>query len=103
MKVPPHPGKKTTANSRSGCLSLPEQMTFGTDGYLHIARCDTNELPRHNGTTGAFIDGFVSAGLGGVPQTTGRAFGSNRNLHVASHHDAVKTGSTGTLPPERES
>jgi len=39
---------------------------------------------RYDGTTGAFIGVFVTAGSGGLDEAEGMAFGPNGNLFVAS-------------------
>ena len=44
----------------------------------------TNEILRYDGTSGKFIDAFVSSGSGGLDLPTGLTFGPDGNLYVAS-------------------
>jgi hypothetical protein len=41
-------------------------MTFGPDGNLYVNSIQTDQVLRYNGTTGAFLDAFVSAESGGL-------------------------------------
>jgi len=52
---------------------------------LFVSSRNTNQVLRYNGTTGAFIDAFVSAGLGGLDGPRGLVFGPDGNLYVASN------------------
>ena len=40
------------------------------------------QVLRYNGTTGAFIDAFVSSGSGGLDMPSGLTFGPDGNLYV---------------------
>ena len=44
----------------------------------------SDEVLRYDGTTGAFIDAFVTAGSGGLNNPYGILFGPDGNLYVAS-------------------
>ena len=50
---------------------------------------DTDEVLRYDGSTGAFLGAFVSAGSGGLDDPTGLAFGPDGNLYVGSFFDRV--------------
>jgi len=69
----------------SGGLSNPLGITLGADGNVYVAG-DGGAVLRYNGTTGAYINTFVSQGSGGLAFGTevGLAFGPDRNLYVAS-------------------
>ena len=55
---------------------------IGPDGNLYVA--DDNSILRYNGTTGAFMNAFVSAASGGLNYASGIAFGPDGNLYVGS-------------------
>src|ERR1700683_3211290 len=56
---------------------FPRTLTFVTS-YLN------NEVLKYDGTTGAFVSVFVSAGSGGLSYPVGLAFGPDGNLYVCS-------------------
>jgi hypothetical protein len=41
-------------------------MIFGPDNNMYVTNFNTNEVFRHDGTTGDFIDAFVTSGSGGL-------------------------------------
>jgi hypothetical protein len=45
-------------------------LAFGPDGNLYVVSELTDEVKRYNGTTGAFIDTFVTEGSGGLGEPT---------------------------------
>lgn len=69
---------------KGGGLSDPEGIVFGPDGNLYVANVNTNEILRFNGSTGAFIDTFVSAGSGGLLNPRDLVFGPDGNAYVTS-------------------
>jgi protocadherin Fat 4 len=71
----------TFVTAGSGGLSGAAGMDFGADGNLYVASSNTGKVLRFDGTTGAFIDEFVSTGLS-FP--LGLTFGPDGNLYVAS-------------------
>jgi WD40 repeat protein len=58
-------------------------IAFGPDDNLYISTESADSVLRYNGTTGAFIDTFVSAGSGGLNGANGIEFGPDGNLYVA--------------------
>ena len=75
----------------SGGLTLPVNPVFGPDGNLYVADTSATvaDAPgavlRYNGSTGAFIDTFVSAATGGLLGVQGVVFGPDRNLYVGDN------------------
>jgi glucose/arabinose dehydrogenase len=69
----------------SGGLSSPLGITVGPDGNVYVAG-NGGAVLRYNGTTGAFINTFVSQGSGGLSFgiDAGLAFGPDGNLYVTS-------------------
>ncbi len=70
----------------SGGLSTPYGITLGPDGNVYVAG-NNGAVLRYNGTTGAYLNTFVSQGSGGLAFggiTAGLAFGPDGNLYVAS-------------------
>ncbi len=65
-----------------GGLDGPHGLRF-QGGDLYVASIDTHEVKRYNGTTGAFISNFVSAGSGGLSFPVGIVFAGS-DLYVAS-------------------
>src|SRR3990170_1183036 len=51
---------------------------------LFVTSFNSNEVLRYDGTTGAFIDAFVTAGSGGLDVPVGLVFGPDGNLYVSS-------------------
>jgi sugar lactone lactonase YvrE len=60
-------------------------LTFGPDGNLYVAEFSPAHIRRYNGTSGAYIDEFVTPGAGGLTGAAGLAFGPDGNLYVASY------------------
>src|SRR5262245_55296610 len=85
----------------SGGLSSPLGITLGPDGNLYVAG-NGGAVLRYNGTTGAYINTFVSQGSGGLAFTNydGVAFGPDGNLYVgsgATNQVLEYNGSTGAF------
>src|SRR5205085_2379545 len=78
--------------TNSGGLGLPRGLAFGPDGNLYCSSDDpslgwtTDTVKRYDGTTGAYLGDFVTAGSGGLDNANGVAFGPEGNLYVASTH-----------------
>jgi len=65
---------------------------------LLVSSCNTDNVKRYNGTTGAFIDSFASGG--GLDAPIGLVFGPDGHLYVSSRTtDNVKryNGTTGVF------
>lgn len=69
----------------SGGLATPFGITLGPDGNVYVAS-NGGEVLRYNGTTGAYINTFVSQGSGGLAFSggAGLTFGPDGNLYVTS-------------------
>ncbi|MCC7146433.1 MAG: hypothetical protein IT443_08305 [Phycisphaeraceae bacterium] len=52
--------------ANGGGLDGPRDLKFGPDGNLYVVSTATKSILRYNGTTGAFIDEFVTSGSGGL-------------------------------------
>ena len=75
---------KFVEEDASGDLADPTDLAFGPDGDLRVSSAETSEVKRYDGATGTFEGNFVSAGLGGLNEAEGVAFGDNGNLFVVS-------------------
>jgi WD40 repeat protein len=75
----------TLSGGSDGGPVSPGDLTFGPDGNLYgIVEPPhaLGEIKRYNGTTGVFIDTFVSAGSGGLSHPTEITFGPDGNLYA---------------------
>ena len=79
--VAPDPGEP--------CPNCFTGLAFGPDGKLYVAAEKTQQVLRYDGTTGAFLDVFVTPGSGGLSQPTHLVFGPDGNLYVSSATDQV--------------
>ncbi len=73
--------------SESGGLAWPHGVAYGPDGNLYVtsALADSQQVLRYDGTTGEFLDAFVSVeDNGGLTLPRGLLFKPNGNLLVAS-------------------
>ncbi len=73
-------------------LARSTGATIGPDGNFYVASLDTDSIVRFDGSTGAFLGTFVSAGSGGLDQPMGLDFGADGNLYVASYvtHEVLR-------------
>ena len=62
------PGRSSTPSSPpgSGGLVRAQGLTFGPDGNLYVSSSVNDQVLRYDGSTGAFLDAFVSQGSGGL-------------------------------------
>jgi streptogramin lyase len=80
----------TFVTAGSGGLNTALGLTFGPNGNLFVTNnasgaSFTGQVLEYNGTTGAFVTDFVSAGSGGLNGPAGLVFGPNGNLFVTSY------------------
>jgi len=89
--------------AESGGLDDPYGILFAPDGDFYVCSRNTDEVLRYDGTTGTFIDVFVSEGSGGLDAPNELVFGPDGNLYVSSSGtDAVLRydGTTGAFIDE---
>jgi len=83
-----------------GASSSAHDIVFGPDGNLYLADFGQRKVSRFNGTTGEFIDDFVTSGSGGLSGIEGLVFGPDGNLYVTSRDTSQVLrydGSTGAF------
>ena len=69
----------TLVTTGSGGINGPDVgLTVGPDGNLYVPSFDSNAVQRYNATTGAFIDTFIPAGVGGMSQPRTILFRDNK-------------------------
>jgi hypothetical protein len=79
-------GESGPGNSR-GLVFMPDgNLYVGSFPQLHPS------VLRYDGTTGAFIDAFVSEGSGGLFNLTGPLFGPDGNLYIRSTDHSIGPG-----------
>jgi DNA-binding beta-propeller fold protein YncE len=65
------------------------QVIFGPDGNLYVDGGFFQGVNRYDGTTGAFLNTFVSQGSGGLTNGKGMAFDQEGRFYVSDSSDAV--------------
>lgn len=76
-----------TPGDETGGLTAPTAATFGPDGHLYVCSFDGDDVRRYDGSTGAFLGIFVSAGSGGLNgPDAGMTFGPDGHLYVPSFY-----------------
>jgi len=74
-----------TAPDENGPLNGPASVLFGEDGNLYVSSFNNDRVLRYDGTTGAYIDQFVTANSGGLNgPDAGMAWGPDGHLYVPS-------------------
>lgn len=74
-----------TGVDETGGLDGPTAAVFGPDGHLYVASFNSDAVLRYDGTTGVFLDVFVSPGSGNLDgPDAGTKFGPDGNLYVPS-------------------
>jgi len=71
-----------------GVMDGPTAMVYGADGNLYVLNEFSKNVLRFDGTTGAFIDEFISAATfttAGVPDPGDMELGPDGNLYISSH------------------
>src|SRR5450759_437057 len=58
---------------------------FGPDGNLYLLDQQNIGVLRYNGSTGAFMDMFVTAGSSGLSVPTALTFGPDGNLYISDN------------------
>jgi streptogramin lyase len=79
----PAPGQ-TDAIFVAGWTQAGPSLVFGPDGNLYVSDATDHSVVRFNGTTGEFMDSFVSPVSGGLSGPAGLIFGPDNNLYVNS-------------------
>lgn len=94
-----------TPGDDTGGLDAPTGLTFGPDGNLYVCGFNSDNVIRYDGTTGNFIDVFVTAGSAGLNgPDAGMMFGPDGNLYIPGwfsnrvhRYDGTTGASTGTF------
>ncbi|UCC43862.1 MAG: thrombospondin type 3 repeat-containing protein [Candidatus Zixiibacteriota bacterium] len=87
----------------TGGLDGPTAVLIrNTDGLLFVASSVNDCILRFDASSGAFVDTFVTPGLGGLDNPHGMVFGPNDNLFVGSQDNAVReySGTDGSFVGE---
>lgn len=75
-------------------MNEPGYFDWGPDGNLYVPNYNAGTITRYNGTTGAYIDTFIS----GANQVFSLAFGSDGNLYTYYGNTVKKhNGTTGAF------
>ena len=76
--------------SANGGLNRSSGLAWGPDGNLYVGSLNTDQVLRFDGTSGAFLGAFVSAGSGGLdgPAVQGLHFRPDGKLYVLSRDNA---------------
>ena len=68
----------------AGLITRPSGVEVGPDGDFYVTS-SANTILRYDGTTGALVGTFISAGAGGLNSPFDLAFGADGHLYVASY------------------
>jgi DNA-binding beta-propeller fold protein YncE len=76
-----------TVEDETGGLMGAGAVLFGPDGALYVSSFDSDAILRYDGSSGAFIDVFVSTGSGGLDgPDAGTVFGPDGDLYVPGYY-----------------
>ncbi|MCH7879160.1 MAG: hypothetical protein IH914_07595, partial [candidate division Zixibacteria bacterium] len=82
-------GAMTPFVPSGGALSQPTALLFGADNNLYVAEQSDGSVQKFDGTTGAHLGAFVSAGSGGLILPFGMTYGISGNLFITSSNNTV--------------
>ncbi len=68
---------------------MPRGIDFGPAGDLYVSSALTDQVLRYDGTTGAFISVFISAGSGGLDSPHEVLFRADGKLYVVSYNNSA--------------
>ena len=86
------PGTFTSFATAPGVMDGPTAMLYGADGNLYVLCEFSHNVLRFNGTSGAFIDEFISTaalGAAGVTDPDDMELGPDGNFYLTSHGSSV--------------
>jgi len=92
--------------TNNGGLDLPHGLAFGVDGNLLVTSANNDSVLRYNGTNGAFLNAFITNGVGGLNYPVwlefrrGSLFVSSQINHRVLRYDATNGAFLSTFVSE---